>query len=59
MRTVDDPTIVGGVGVGLRSKFETEILDYVCVLSAKRRLSDFKRTNTKAAELEMLRHCSS
>ena len=29
MGTVDDPTIVGRIGIGLRSKFEAEILDYV------------------------------
>lgn len=27
MGTVDDPTVIGGVGIGLRTKLKTEVLD--------------------------------
>lgn len=27
MGTVDDPTVIGGIGVGLRTKLKTEVLD--------------------------------
>ena len=27
---VDDPTVVGGVDVGLRAEFEAKILDDIC-----------------------------
>jgi hypothetical protein len=37
--TVDDPTIVGGVGIGLGSEFEAEVFDYI-VARTRQRLRD-------------------
>ena len=35
MGTVDDPAVVGGIGVGLCTKLKTKVFDYVCSTFSK------------------------
>jgi hypothetical protein len=41
MRAVDNPAVVGRIGVGLRTKLEAEVLDDVCK-SVRRNLAGLK-----------------